>query len=316
MKYITLPGTDLEVSRIAFGNWGLAGPPHWHHVDMDEAVATIRRAFDAGITFFDTAPVYGMGTGELQLGKAFKGMMKDVVVATKVGLRWKDKTAKGIYHDNSGASIRWEVEQSLQRLGVETIDLYQVHWPHPETPMEDTYATLDALQKEGKIRFIGMSNYGVEHIKEAQQYAKISTLQPRFNMLDRNPMASLLPFCDNQNIGTLIYSPLASGLLTGKYDRNSMFTDWRSFSFADLFQMDKRDTIILIVEALKSIAEDMNISLTQLTMQWTLAQRGVSTVLAGIRKADHIPGNVAAGATDMDSETIARINKVLDDNPL
>ena len=294
MQYTFLPGTDLNISCVIFGTWGLAGPPFWLPSNEKEAIELLRSSFDAGINFFDTAPVYGMGHGEILLQKAFAKNRK-IKIATKVGLRWNSPDRRSIYHDLSPQSIRWEDEQSLKRLKRDQIDLYQVHWPDPKTLPEDTFSTLEEIKREGKIAHIGVSNFNVEQIMEAQKYATISTVQPRFNYLDQKSSASLLPFCEKNNIGTLIYSPLASGLLTGKYTKEKEFDDWRSGTFADQFSHAKRENTFTVIENLKSKADNLNIPLTQLILEWTLNQKGVSTVISGIRKKDHLANVIEAG---------------------
>ena len=303
MKYINLPGTDFNISCIVFGTWGLAGPPFWDKVPEKDAISLLHKARAEGINFFDTAPVYGMGAGEELLAKAF-GKNPDIIIATKVGLRWRTPDRRTIYHDLSPDSIRWEIEQTLKRLNQDSVDLYQVHWPDPKTPIAETFTVLDKLKKEGKIRFIGVSNYTVEQIIESQKYTKISTVQPRFNYLDQKALSSLLPFCLKNEIGTLIYSPLASGLLTGKYDIHAKFNDWRSGDFADQFSTEKREKATATIESLKSKAEKLNVSLTQLMLEWTLNQKGVSTILAGLRKETHLHDPISAGKQLLKNEEL------------
>ena len=290
---IKLEGTDLKVNRIAFGLWGLAGPPFWDETPRREAVALLRSAAEAGINFFDTAPVYGMGNGETLLAETFPGKLKDeIVITTKVGLRWRDTSRESIYHDLSPESLRWELEQSLKRLNRECIDLYQVHWPDPDTPLEATFTELSKMQAEGKIRHIGVSNFSVEMLMETQKYAKIATIQNRFNLLDRNAAASLLPYCKKHKLGTLIYSPLAAGLLTGKYNVDSTFNDWRSASFADQFAQNKREKALRFIEKLRELSKETKLTIAQLSLIWVLNWPGVSVALLGIRKMDHLLSSV------------------------
>ena len=290
---IKLEGTDLKVNRIAFGLWGLAGPPFWDETPRKEAVALLRSAADAGINFFDTAPVYGMGNGETLLAEAFPGKLKDeIVITTKVGLRWRDASRESIYHDLSPESLRWELEKSLKRLKRECIDLYQVHWPDPDTSLEATFTELIKMQAEGKIRHIGVSNFSVEMLMETQKFATISTIQNRFNLLDRNAAASLLPYCKKNKLGTLIYSPLAAGLLTGKYNVDSTFNDWRSASFADQFAQNKREKALRFIEKLRALSRETELTIAQLSLIWVLNWPGVSVALLGIRKMDHLLSSV------------------------
>ncbi len=284
-----LPGTGLRISPIVFGLWGLAGPPFWKNVPEKEAVSLLRKAFESGINFFDTAPVYGMGRGEELLRKAFPpGKNSELFIATKTGLRWKENKIESIYHDLSAQSIRTEVEESLRRLGRDYVDLYQVHWPDPNTPMEETFTELSKLKEEGKIRFIGVCNYTVEMLMRAEKIVRISTVQNRFNLLDRKMAASLLPYCRKNKIGTLVYSPLASGMLTGRYNLESHTGDWRDREFSDLFKKDKRRKALEIIEKLKKVPEQEELTVSQLALLWTLLQPGVSASIVGIRSVLHL----------------------------
>ena len=253
----------------------------------------MREAYESGINFFDTAPVYGMGNGEELLKKAFPANSGyRPIIATKVGLRWKKRAIESIYHDLSAQSIRREVEDSLRRLGRETIDLYQVHWPDLKTPPEETFTELAKLKAEGKIRFIDISNFTVEMLMGAQKITAISTVQNRFNLLDQKAAASLLPFCKKHNIGALIYSPLASGMLSGKYDLKSKTGDWRDREFSDLFQPKAREKALKIIETLKTMGEKYTLTIPQLAILWVLLQPGVSTVIVGIRQKKHLEAAV------------------------
>lgn len=307
MNYINLPGTDLKVSRVAFGTWGIGGPPFWKPLDEKEALNLLKAAYDGGINFFDTAPVYGLGYAEELLRKAF-GNSDKVIIATKTGLRWKDKTRRSIYPDLSSASLNFEIEQSLKRLGRDVIDIYQVHLPDPKTPIEETFTTLKKLQEAGKIRYIGVSNYTVEMIMSAKKFVTISTCQPRFNFLDQKASASLLPYCKKNKISTLIYSPLASGLLTGKYNKESVFDDWRSGNYADLFAESKREKTQESIKEIQHIAQNSGVSMPGMMLEWTLLQSGVSVALVGMRKQNHLADALSAGELSLGSEIFKGIS--------
>lgn len=306
MKYIDLPGTDFHVSRVAFGTWGIGGPPFWNPIEEKEALDLLNSAYDGGINFFDTAPVYGLGYAEELLRKTF-GNSDKVIIASKTGLRWKDKTRRSIYPDLSSASLNFEIEQSLKRLGRDVIDVYQVHLPDPKTPIEETFTALGKLQDAGKIRYIGVSNYTVEMIISAKKFATISTCQPRFNFLDQKASASLLPYCEKNKIGTLIYSPLASGLLTGKYNKDSVFDDWRSGNYADLFAESKKEQTQKTITKIQNVAQNSGVSMSRMMLEWTLRQSGVTAVLAGLRKKEHINDALLAGEISLDGEIFEEI---------
>ncbi len=228
MEYRQLGKSDLDVSVIGYGAWGIGGKPFWSTEGEESSIRSIEKAIDLGINFYDTAPVYGFGYSEELLGKALQSKRKDVIIATKCGLVWEKEELKAIRKRATSESILKEIDLSLKRLCTDYIDLYQVHWPDEEgTPIEETMNTLLQVQKEGKIRYIGVSNYSVDQMKESLKYGQIVSLQPMYSMLERDVEQDRLPFCIENEIGVICYSPLASGVLTGKYDEDTKFKDWR-----------------------------------------------------------------------------------------
>ena len=229
MEFTQLGQTDLHVSRIAFGTWSFGGD--WGAVEAEESKRTIRRALDLGINFFDTAQAYGFGASESILGDALreeiKGKRHSIVLATKGGLR---KEGAQLVRDASAGWLHQGLESSLRALGTDYIDLYQVHWPDPHTGFEETALALDAFVKEGKIRYVGVSNFDAKQMAEFEQTRKIDALQPPYHLFRRDIERSILPYTARQGIGVLIYGPLAHGLLTGKYTESAVFAkdDWRS----------------------------------------------------------------------------------------
>ncbi|MBT3922149.1 MAG: aldo/keto reductase, partial [Nitrospina sp.] len=227
MEYRKLGSSDLEVSVIGYGAWGIGGAPFWKSEGHTKSLDSIKKAYDRGINFFDTAPVYGFGHSEELIGKALKPIRDKVIIATKCGLRWDKEALGSIRKDASRNSILEEIDQSLKRLNTDVIDLYQVHWPDVETEQKETMETLMEIQQKGKIRHIGVSNYSAEQIKECLQYGAIVSLQPEFSLLARDIQKGTVSVCLENDIGIIAYSPLASGVLTGKYDKNTQFKDWR-----------------------------------------------------------------------------------------
>jgi aryl-alcohol dehydrogenase-like predicted oxidoreductase len=302
--------SDLNPSVISLGTWGIGGQPFWEPMRDEDAINTIHAALDAGITCIDTAPVYGLGHAETIVGQALRGRRDGVIIATKVGQNWRGTRTEDIYNDLSPASMRRELEASRMRLDVDVIDLYQVHWPDPATPIEETFTTLAEFQREGKIRHIGVSNYTTGMMDEARNYATIVSLQPRYNLLDRFVERELQPYCAQHGLGMLPYSPLASGLLTGKYTTNSRFTDWRGV-FGDQFREGKYERNLAIVERLRPIAADLGITLAELSLSWLLAQPAVVSVLAGAFTPAQILENVKAAEVRLDEETITRIERAV-----
>jgi aryl-alcohol dehydrogenase-like predicted oxidoreductase len=302
--------TDLHPSLISLGTWGIGGQPFWEPMRDEDAINTIHAALDAGIMCIDTAPVYGLGHAESIVGRALKGRRDGVIIATKVGQNWRGTRTEDIYNNLSPASMRRELEASLMRLDVDVIDLYQVHWPDPNTPLEETFTTLAAFQREGKIRSIGVSNYTTAMMDEARKYATIVSLQPRYNLLDRFVEKELQPYCVEHGLGLLPYSPLASGLLTGKYTTNSRFSDWRGV-FGDQFREGKYEQNLAIVDRLRPIAADLGITLAELSLAWLLAQPAVVSVLVGAFTPAQILENVKAAEVNLEEETIQRIEAVI-----
>jgi aryl-alcohol dehydrogenase-like predicted oxidoreductase len=231
MKTTTLGRSGLHVSRIAFGTWELGGD--WGSFDEDAATATIRRAVDLGVNFFDTAQGYGFGASERLLGKALRPELvrerDQIVIATKGGLRLTDS---GLVRDASPEWLRQGVDASLAALGVDYIDLYQVHWPDPAVPMSETAGALAELIAAGKIRHVGVSNYDTTQMDEFSATLSVETVQPPFHLFRREIEAEVLPYCRVHDIGVLVYGPLAHGLLTGTLEAETKFADndWRSKS--------------------------------------------------------------------------------------
>ena len=310
MQTRRLGASDLNLSVISFGTWGIGGAPFWKPVKDEDAIRAIHAALDLGVNCIDTAPVYGLGHSESIVGKAVKGRRDGVIIATKVGQNWRGTRTEDIYNDLSPASMRRELEASLMRLDVDVIDLYHVHWPDPGTPIEETFTALAAFQREGKIRHIGVSNYTTAMMDEARKYATIVSLQPRYNLLDRFVEKELRPYCVEHGLGMLPYSPLASGLLTGKYTTTSRFSDWRGV-FGDQFREGKYEGNLAIVDRLRPIAADLGSTLAALSLAWLLAQPAVVSVLVGAFTPAQTLENVKAAEVRMDAETVRRIEEAV-----
>ena len=228
----TLGNSDLQLTPIGFGAWAIGGGNWefaWGPQDDNESIAAIHRALDLGINWIDTAAVYGLGHSEEVVGRAVKSSSHKPLVFTKCSMRWN--ADRSIYRSLTSASLREELENSLRRLGVETIDLYQIHWPNPEEEIEEGWETLARFKEQGKVRWIGVSNFSVEQMKRVQKIAPITSLQPPYSMLRRAIEEEILPFCEANDIGVINYSPMLSGLLTGKMtaerDRDFPEDDWR-----------------------------------------------------------------------------------------
>lgn len=294
---------DLEVTALGFGAWGIGGAPFWTTEGDAESIRAIKRAYAGGINFFDTAPVYGFGRSERLLAKALKGKRDRVVLATKAGLRWEKESLGSIRRDSSADSIQWEIEQSLKRLETDYIDLYQVHWPDPETPLEETMTALMRLKEEGKVRHIGLSNFSRQQIEEALKYGEAVSLQSKYNLLERDLEREEIPFCLEHNVAIIPYSPLASGILTGKYGKDAKFTDWRGKGHGKNFSGEIYAGHIRKVEKLKEIASECGKKAHHLALAWLLNRPGVVSVPVGVKNAAQVEDNLEALGWEIPKET-------------
>jgi len=283
MEYRQLGSSDLKVSALGFGAWGIGGAPFWNNEGDAASTRAILKAFDLGINFFDTAPVYGFGHSEELLGKALKPVRGKIILATKCGLRWEKESIGSIQKIATRKSIFEEIDRSLSRLQTDRIDLYQVHWPDADTPQEETMEALLALREQGKIRHIGVSNYTVEQMRECLTFGPIVSLQPEYSLLQRCIEKATVPFCLKNKIGIIAYSPLASGVLTGKYDETTRFKDWRSKGILGEFTGEAFVNNIAKVNRLKEVAGAAGKTCAQTAINWAIHQPGLTTALIGVK---------------------------------
>jgi len=318
MEYTRLDGLDIELSYIGFGCEQLGGY-RWGKTSETEMIKAIRKAVDSGINFFDTAPSYGLGHSEELLGKTLGTDRKNVIIATKVGLVWAEdailkKPAPNspieTIIDNSPVNINREIDLSLKRLNTDYIDLYQIHWPDPNTPIEDTLYAMEKLKEAGKIRCIGCCNFSLELLKGALKYSEIKTTQIPYNLVDRKMERDLLPFCKQNNISVLTYSPLARGLLSGKYDRNSEFglDDHRSRSNDEYFQSGVFLKNLEVVERVKLMAKKLNRTPAQIALRWVLANPDVTTAIFGAKTVAQVEENIVASELALSREDVEILN--------
>lgn len=320
MRRRRLGRTDLELPVVSFGAWAVGGW-QWGGADDEAAVRAIRAAIDCGMDAIDTAPVYGFGHSERVVGRAIAGRRDRVLVMTKVGLRWDDTRGPLAFQtkDHHGRtlqvhknlrpwSIAWEIDHSLRRLGIETIDLLQVHWPDPTTPIAATMGALVDLRSAGKIREIGVSNFPVEVMEEARRVlgdVPLASDQPKYNLLDRSIEKKTLPWAREQGIGILVYSPIEQGLLTGAVpaDRKFPSDDGRSTrrTFAPELRARVNDALERVA---KPIAQRHGATLAQVAIAWTIAQPGVTSALVGARTEAQVRENAAAGELVLEPEEI------------
>jgi len=310
MKTITLGSSGLQVSRIAFGAWQLGGD--WGRFDEGAAVTAIRRARELGVNFFDTAQAYGFGASERLLGKALRDELTahrdQLVIATKGGLRMTDA---GVVRDASPRWLREGVNASLTALGIDHIDLYQVHWPDPEVPAAETAGALRELVAEGKVGHVGVSNYDPAQMAEFAATLPVETVQPPYHLFRREIEDAVLPYSRVHNIGVLVYGPLAHGLLTGTMSEDTRFArdDWRATSA--MFTGEGYRHNLAAVHALEKFAADRGISVSQLAIAWTLANPAVHVAIVGARRADHIQDSLAAADLSLSGSDLTEIDTIM-----
>jgi aryl-alcohol dehydrogenase-like predicted oxidoreductase len=303
-----------RLTTIGFGCWAIGGAGwqgSWGPQDDAASVDAIHAALDRGINWFDTAAVYGLGHSEEVLGRALGSRRADVLVATKCGVTWDVRgtlTNNGHYD-----SILREAEASLRRLGTDHIDLYQLHWPdfHNHAPIEETMRAMQTLVQSGKVRYVGVSNFDKPLLERAVTSGHVDSLQPRYNLLHREPEAALLPFCRQEGIGVVAYSPLASGLLGGRYTMDTRFAegDWRGGD--PDFTGDGLRRNLAIVDGLRAIAARHGRTVPQLAIAWVLANPSITAAIVGVRKTDHITSILPAADWPLDMDTLAEIESVV-----
>jgi aryl-alcohol dehydrogenase-like predicted oxidoreductase len=314
MEYRKLGSNGPELTTIGFGSWAMGGSEHqgmsWGPQDDDQSMEAVCTALDHGVNWFDTAAVYGFGHSEEVLGRALSDRRKDVIVATKFGLVWDDQG--NLTNNSSYDSVIRQCDASLRRLGTDYIDLYQQHWPDMiGTPVEESMRALDDLIKAGKVRYAGVSNFDIPLLERALTVRHVDSLQPRYNLFDADVGKDILPFCRQHGIGVVAYSPLASGLLGGKYTPNQRFDerDWRAgdpnFTGEGLRQNLQK------VERLRAIADRFGKTVAQLAVAWVLANPAVTSAIVGVRKPDHILGALPAADWHLDQETMQEISDAM-----
>lgn len=313
MQTRQLGSTDLKLTTVGLGTWAMGGPWQfgWGPQDDEQAVASILHALDKGINWIDTAPVYGLGHSEELVARALNKTATKPFIATKCGLLWNDKKEKVPCLKRQ--SIREECHASLKRLGVEVIDLYQMHWPDPAEDIEDAWEEMAKLAREGKVRYIGVSNFNVEQTKRIQKIAPVASLQPPYSMLHCEVEDGLLGYCAENKIGVVAYSPMQRGLLTGKFSQQRLaglpIDDHRRRN--PDFQEPQFSATLELVDQLRPIAERIGQTLAQLAISWVLRRPEVTAAIVGTRKPQQIEETSAAANLKLDPEDIEEIEQLL-----
>ncbi|RPJ62532.1 MAG: aldo/keto reductase [Acidobacteria bacterium] len=321
MQTKRLGRTGLEITRIGFGAWAVGGGEYafgWGSQDDHDSVAAIERAVAEGVNWIDTAPVYGLGRSEEVVGRALKqiGPARRPCVFTKCSLVWDD-SSRQISHSLEPASIRREAEASLRRLGVDAIDLYQIHWPgpwgQPPANIEEGWRTLADLQREGKVRHLGVSNFSVEEMERIAAIAPIGSLQPPYSLLRRKIEADVLPYCEAHDIGVIVYSPMQAGLLSGKMTRERMESmpadDWRKGSRE--FMEPRLTANLEFVEALRRVGGRFGRTPGELAVAWTLRHPAVTAAIVGFRRPQQVSEILAAGDLKLSPADVDEIESAI-----
>lgn len=307
-----------HISILGFGAWAIGGPYEfgWGPVDDRESIAAIRHAVELGVTWVDTAAVYGRGHSEGVVGRALQPWTvgEDVLIFTKCGRNFYGDT---ISSDLRPRTIRTECEQSLRRLEVDRIDLYQFHWPDPDTgtPIEESWSAMAQLVDEGKVRWAGVSNFSVDLLERCEPIRHVDSLQPRLNLIDRGAARELLPWCREHGTGVIVYSPMASGLLTGAFTRERMSRlaqdDWRRK--APHYAEPNLSRNLELTERLKPIAERLGTTMPSLAVAWTLAIPGVTGAIVGARSPEQVEGWIGAADVVLSADDRVAIDRVVNE---
>jgi aryl-alcohol dehydrogenase-like predicted oxidoreductase len=309
MEFSRIPGTSVEVSRIAIGTWAIGGWM-WGGSDAGESVSTIRAALDRGISVIDTAPVYGFGRSEELVGEALAtpGSRSRAVIATKAGLEWRDGK---VFRNASRARILREVEDSLRRLRTDYIDIYQVHWPDPLVPMEETAGAMADLYRQGKIRAIGVSNFSVAQMEAFRRVAPLHVLQSPYNLFERGIEEELLPYCRRNEIAVLGYGALCRGLLSGRISAATLFSGDDLRKNDPKFQEPRFSQYIGTVQRLDLLAQyRYGKHVIHLAVRWMLDQ-GVTVALWGARRPEQLAPAAEVGGWSLGADVKAEIDRVL-----
>lgn len=310
-----LGNSDLRITPIGFGAWAIGGGGWefaWGSQDDRDSIAAIHEALDAGVNWIDTAAVYGLGHSEEVVARALEGVSHRPYVFTKCGMVWDGQGKIG--HSLKADSIRRECEASLRRLRVDAIDLYQIHWPDPDEDVEEGWATLAALQEEGKVRHVGVSNFDVAQMRRAQSIAPITSLQPRYSLLHREAEEVILPEAAQENVGVIAYSPMASGMLTGAMTRERIAAlpadDWRK-RHPD-FQEPRLSNNLRLVRLLRAIGRPHGRSPAEVAIAWVLHNPAVTGAIVGARVPAQVRGVVGAAGFRLSPQEVGEIEAILE----
>ena len=308
--------TEAYLTTIGLGAWAIGGGDWywgWGGQDERESLDTIHRALDLGINWIDTAAAYGLGASEELIGRAIAGRRQEVFIATKCGLTWDEHTDGDVTPRLKAASVRQEAEDSLRRLNVDVIDLYQIHWPDPDEDVEEAWRVIADLVKEGKVRYAGGCNFEVSHLERVMPIHPVASVQPEYSMLKRGAEDKLLPFCAEHNIGVVGYSSLRSGILTDNFGRARLdgleTSDWRRRD--PDFQPPRDEINVAFTQELHRLAEQVGRPTSQLAIAWVLANPTVTSALVGARRPSQIEASAPGADLQLDEATMVAIDALL-----
>lgn len=315
MKTRKLGYSDLHLTPIGLGTWAMGGGDWkfgWGDQDDAASIASVHQALDAGVNWIDTAAIYGHGHAERVVGKAIQDRRDDVLIATKCGRVWEGESRE-IGKSLRRESVHREIDLSLQRLGIDCIDLYQIHWPEPDEEIEEGWGAVAELVEAGKIRYAGVSNFNMEQLKRIQPIHPVTSLQPPYSMLRREVEEEILPYCRENQIGIVAYSPMQAGLLTGRFSKervqNLPANDWRKAN--PFFTSPQLEANLSIIEQLRPVAAQMEITLPQLALAWVLRRSEITAAIAGARRPEQILETVKAGEIVIYDELLLKIEHML-----
>jgi aryl-alcohol dehydrogenase-like predicted oxidoreductase len=312
LRTTALGNTGLEITRVGFGAWAIGGGGYdwgWGTQDDDDSVAAIHHALELGVNWIDTAAQYGFGHSEAVVGRALAGLDERPYVFTKGGQ--PEGPGRTTIQSLKRDSLRRELEGSLERLGLDAVDLYQIHWPIPDGEIEEGWSTLAELKAEGLVRHIGVSNFGVEQLRRIQQIAPVETLQPPYSLIARESEEEILPFAEREQIGVIVYSPMGSGMLTGAMTRERLAAlpddDWRKHD--PRFQEPGLSDHLALVERLRTVADRNETSVGAVAVAWTLTNPAVDGAIVGFRRPEQIDPIVDAANLELGDDDVTYIER-------
>ena len=313
LKTALLGRTGMQITRVGFGAWAIGGGGWefgWGPQDDEQSVAAIHRALDQGVNWIDTAAAYGFGRSEEIVGAALEGLSERPYVFTKCSLL--EGPGRTVVNNLKRDSVLREAEASLKRLRIDAIDLYQIHWPNPEPDIDEGWAALADLKEQGLVRHIGVSNFDVEQLRRVQQIAPVETLQPPYSLVDRGIEQETLPFAAMESIGVIVYSPMGSGLLTGRMTKARIEQladdDWRKRDLR--FQEPQLSRHLALVSRLHAVADRYDTTPGAVAVAWTLRNPSVDAAIVGFRRPDQVDPILPAASLDLTSEDLAEIEGV------